>query len=538
MKRIVALLLAVLMCASVFAGCGNQTTEETKGTTAKNEAPVVTEAQTEAPEEFSYPTSGSLTFWQWANGNVTANYASFRETPAAGYVKEATGIDINWIDDHSNTDEAFQLMTTSDKLPDLIGTGWGGYNGGPAGAYEDGLAIKLNDVIDQYMPNFKAFMEANPEMAKDICDDNGDIYYIPQINADTGLYTNGSYLRTDMLEKVGMEMPTTLDGFHDLFVAVKEELGVTPYTTTWSDLLGWSFISWAYGIGNTEYVVDDNGNAVYNRTSENYKEFLQTLNAWYEEGLIDADIATIASADARAKVINGEAFASQGWLGSGIQPVAQASDEWDIQAIATPALTEGGKATDTYRDYNVTNNGVVISPDCENVELAARYLDYWFSEEGILLASFGKEGVDYTMVDGVPTFTDDVIVNIPDGWTQSQSIASVNLVSNNYNASVKHDAYYPSTIVADACKEAIEIWSNVGGTAHKWPKTSYTSDESTEMARYSTNLTTTANEWAMNFVIGAVSFDQWDTYIAEMEALGANEALAINQAALERYNAR
>ena len=42
----------------------------------------------------------------------------------------------------------------------------------------------------------------------------------------------------------------------------------------------------------------------------------------------------------------------------------------------------------------------------------------------------------------------------------------------------------------------------------------------------------------MNFVIGAVSFDQWDTYIAEMEAMGANEALAINQAALDRYNGR
>ena len=265
-----------------------------------------------------------------------------------------------------------------------------------------------------------------------------------------------------------------------------------------------------------------------------------TLNQWYNEGLIDADIATISVNDVMAKVINGEVFASSAWLGSGMQAVETASEDFEVQAFATPALKEGEVADFTYGNWAVYGQGVVITPDCENVETAARWLDYFFSEEGILLYNYGKEGKDFTMVDGAPVFSDDVLYNLPEGWTQSQSIGAINFATNGFTAGYKDEWYYPQNMVTQSAKDALAIWSSVegGGFNHKWPNVSYTAEEAAEIARYSTNLKTTADEWAMNFVIGAVSFDQWDAYIAEMEAMGANEALAINQAALDRYNGR
>lgn len=541
MKRIVALLLAVMMCVSLFAGCGNQPAEETTAPKVENNETQAGDTQTEAPPaEFSYPTTGSITFWTYPNGNVTANYPTFEATPAAGYAKEATGIEVDYIDDHSNNEEAFQLMISGDKLPDLIGHNWLTYSGGTTGAYEDGLCIRLNEVIDQYMPNFKAFLESRPDVKKMISNDEGDIYFVPQVGADSSLYTFGSYVRADMLEEMGEEIPTTLDGWHDLFVKVKETYGITPYSIHNGWLLNMSFISYAYGVGDTDYIVDDNGKAVYNRTSDHYKEFLMTLNQWYNEGLIDADIATISTNDVMAKVINGELFAGSGWLGSHVQAIETASEEFELQAFATPALKEGEVADFTYGNWAVYGQGVVITPDCENVETAARWLDYFFSEEGILLYNYGKEGTDFTIVDGIPVFSDDVLYNIPEGWTQSQSIAAINFATNGFTAGYKDEWYYPQNMVTQSAKDALAIWSSVegGGFNHKWPNVSYTADEAAEIARYSTNLKTTADEWAMNFVIGAVSFDQWDAYIAEMEALGSNEALAINQAALDRYNGR
>ena len=298
-----------MMCVSLFAGCGNQPAEETTAPKVENNETKAPEVQTEAPAEFSYPTTGSITFWTYPNGNVTANYPTFEATPAAGYAEDATGIKVDYIDDHSNNEEAFQLMISGDKLPDLIGHNWLTYSGGTTGAYEDGLCIRLNEVIDQYMPNFKAFLEARPDVKKMISDDEGSIYFVPQVGADSSLYTFGSYVRADMLAELGEEIPTTIDSWHDLFVKVKDTLGITPYSIHNGWLLNMSFISYAYGVGDTDYIVDDNGKAVYNRTSDHYKEFLMTLNQWYNEGLIDADIATISTNDVMAKVINGELFA-------------------------------------------------------------------------------------------------------------------------------------------------------------------------------------------------------------------------------------
>ena len=542
MKRIVAMLLVAMLCVGLFAGCGKAPATEATNPPATDPAPTSGGEPATEPAEFSYPMDGGkLTFWQWRNGNVGANYSSFEETPEAQWLKEAIGVEVDWIDDHANTDEAFQLMTTESKLPDIIGHGWTGYSGGPIGAYEDGLAIKLNDVIDQYMPNLKAFLAANPEIDKQVKDDNGDYYFVPYINAKSGAYTYGSFVREDWLNAVNNgKVPETVDEWYALLTAIKEEYGVAPYTITWADLLTKSTFAYAYGVGDGEWSVDDNGNVVYNRTSEEYKMFLQTMAQWYAEGLLDPDVVSIAAADVRAKIINGEAFISSGWLTSAVQPIEQASEEWNIVPIPTPVINKGDVATDAYTVWMVGNGGCVITPSCENVELAARYLDYWYSEEGILLTNFGKEGESYTMVDGVPTFTDDVLYNFPEGWTQSQSLARFNTMVNSYYGQIKHEAYYPQTLVEQSIKDAVTVWSSVegGGLKHKMPSVSYTSDETAEMAKYSTNLKTTADEWALNFITGVIDFDQWDTYIAEMEGLGSVKATAIQQDALERYNAR
>jgi len=223
-----------------------------------------------------------------------------------------------------------------------------------------------------------------------------------------------------------------------------------------------------------------------------------------------------------------------------VQPVEQASDEWEVVPVATPVVNAGDVATDTYVSWLIGGNGVVITPDCENVELAARYLDFWYSEAGILLSNFGKEGVSYTMVNGVPTYTDEVLYGYEEGWTQSQSTARYSTMVSGYYAQIKHEAYYPQLLGEQSIKDAVTVWSSVegGGYKHKMPNVSYTSDESAEIGRYNTNLKTTADEWALNFILGTVSFDQWDTYVEEMKALGYEDAVAITQAAVDRYNAR
>ena len=54
------------------------------------------------------------------------------------------------------------------------------------------------------------------------------------------------------------------------------------------------------------------------------------------------------------------------------------------------------------------------------------------------------------------------------------------------------------------------------------------------MAEYKTDLETYMNELATKLVMGERSFEDWDTYLKEMQALGLDEILAVLQARYER----
>jgi putative aldouronate transport system substrate-binding protein len=62
------------------------------------------------------------------------------------------------------------------------------------------------------------------------------------------------------------------------------------------------------------------------------------------------------------------------------------------------------------------------SPSCEDVEAAARWLDFAYSEQGHMLMCFGVEGVSYTYVDSVPKYVDSIMHN-PDGLSFAQAAA-------------------------------------------------------------------------------------------------------------------
>lgn len=63
-------------------------------------------------------------------------------------------------------------------------------------------------------------------------------------------------------------------------------------------------------------------------------------------------------------------------------------------------------------------------------------------------------------------------------------------------------------------------------------------EETTEYATKMTEIETYANEMRIKFIMGETSLDEFDAYVQQIEAMGLEDVLAIQQAALDRYNAR
>ena len=84
------------------------------------------------------------------------------------------------------------------------------------------MIIALNDVMDQYCPNLKKYLEENPDIDRMVKTDNGTYFAFPFIRGEERLcFTVGSFLRQDWLDELGLAVPTTIDAWHDVLVAFK-----------------------------------------------------------------------------------------------------------------------------------------------------------------------------------------------------------------------------------------------------------------------------------------------------------------------------
>ena len=65
-----------------------------------------------------------------------------------------------------------------------------------------------------------------------------------------------------------------------------------------------------------------------------------------------------------------------------------------------------------------------------------------------------------------------------------------------------------------------------------------TTEENTEYAQYYTDLLTYVQENNVKFINGQRSLDEYDAYRDTLKSMGIEKCIALQQAALDRYNKR
>lgn len=177
-----------------------------------------------------------------------------------------------------------------------------------------------------------------------------------------------------------------------------------------------------------------------------------------------------------------------------------------------------------------------VSTDCKNPELAIRYLDYLFSEEGWLLCNYGLEGTTYTLDDsGNPQFTDQIL-NSPKGLTPGNAVYEYCMPqgSPSYLADWRTELQYtPAESVA-----FMEVWNEVADDMYYPMTASMSSEENSEFSSIYADINTYVNENALQFITGEKSLDEYDAFIETLTDLGIERCVELKQAALTRYNAR
>lgn len=576
-RRIVALLLALAMLTALFAGCGGTTTEESTEPASSaavesvqaespaeeeapaEEAPVSTveePASAEEPAEeevvlgtIEYPLDPegeTLSFWLPWMPALSMLYTTYLDHPAYAAAEEYTGVEVEYVScSQENAATEFNLMVASGTCYDIISGAAGYYNGGVAAAINDEVLLDLTDKMAEYVPDYYKEFITNENWVKYATTDDGTIGAIYCFNAvELGL-SSGNFIRQDWLDDLGLSTPVTIDDYYDVLTAFKSEYNITDPIMLSANLtssLSYAFGTTAFNVDNASslaFFVED-GQVVNAFTSENYKNYIGTLAQWFSEGLIGADFfnrsSDMTDSANTSIILGGQAGIWNTVMNNLVDYPKQATDPNFACSALPDALPSDGSLLTFYSCDPGSAGNASISALSENWELALKWVNFWSTEQGLLLARYGVEGVSYNMEDGVPVYT-DVIYNNPDGFIfqLARIMYCAASVPTFGDPRIVRDFVYSEEVIA-----CTEVWESAYGGSDSYISSSVTmtTEESDEFYGIYTDIGTYAQTELMRFVVGEISMDAWDTFVSTVEEMGIDRCTEIYQDAYDRYVAR
>ena len=482
---------------------------------------------------------GALSYWTEFNNQVTAGVESMGELPPYQYIQDKLGISINFTHPvKGQAQEQFNLMLSSRELPDIISYAIADqYPGGVEKALKDGTIIKLD--LENKAPNLYAYLKEHPEIDKEVKTDSGDYYCFPYLCEDESmLYYYGMFLREDLLKKTGLDKPETIDEWYNTLKALKADPSIeSPIIMDFENLI--AQFGGAFGIYRGLGVVD--GKVRFMLTEGNVKDFLTTMKKWYDEGLIDKNLANADSQMVKSYMVKGRSAVTAGTLGGNLAAWQKIFDDGNggekLSAVRRPVLNKGDVSViyDHKSKYN-SFGSASISSQCKNLDLAYKLLDFGYSEEGRKLFNYGIEGKSYTMVDGKPVYT-DLITNNPDGKSMADMIQYYSC-PNNAHPTIREKGYYDQYMSTPAQKEAISIWYDPEAKDCSMPRVSLNDEEATKTSGILNDLFTYSDAYMLKVITGVESIDSIDSYMQNMESRGLKTLVDAYQSAYDRYLTR
>ena len=466
----------------------------------------------------------------------------YNDSDAYKWLEEQTGIHIEWIHPASGTSrEAFNLLFASDDMPDLI------YNSIPNGfvypsghdmAIADGVYANLKDYED-LMPNYMAIVNSNETLKRESVTDEGNRWCFFYIYKDGRGPNFGPTIRKDFLDKVGMDLPETYDDWHEVLTAFKEQLGLEIPLYVNKDTFMW-YSEFAAGYGVTkDWSLNTEGKVIYGPCEDGYGEYLDMMQQWYKEGLIDQSFSVHDGRWPENDLLLNDKVGAfpiyTSWTGHDYY-AKQGATNPDFNLVGTKIpVKEGGEAHYRMPDMLTNTYCIAVNAQSKHLEEAIRWMDAQYGEEAAFVMNYGvtegKEDGSYYFDDNGPHWG-GLITNNPDGLTQGQ--ARQRYTTNN---APYEDYNRVMGTWTDIQRETQARLMESDYSAYISDSITMTEAEQEEFSDIMGDITTFATEFTVNYVMGNAS-QSFDEFRAQLKAMNIDRAIELKQAAVDRYNAR
>ncbi|MFI6876796.1 extracellular solute-binding protein [Streptomyces sp. NPDC050400] len=473
-----------------------------------------------------YPTKKDWLFWQ--------------------ELTKRTGVTLKPVDvPLSDYEKKRSLLIGSGDAPFLIPKT---YHPSEVAFVSSGAILPVSEYV-HLMPNFRDKAKKwnlEPELDS-IRQSDGKYYLLPGLHEKPKSGYSLAF-RTDVLEKIGVSLPTTWDEVYDTLKALKDEYPDRyPLTDRWSTNTVYpaaalvSYLGQAHGIhaGWTYENVTFDRKAkkfVYTGTTDQFRQVVEYLRKLVAEKLLDPESFTQTDDDAVKKLLGEKSFAISANPQELVQNYRFNLEKQvkgaKIEMIPVPVGPAGPVVLDGIR----LENGVMVSSKAlksDNFVAMMQFLDWlWYSDEGQTFCKWGVEGVTYTksgdsyaLKSGISLMGSDP--KAPKDLQKDFGFfngvftygGSWELVSSSFSPDEKK--------FQDAMAERKQLPIA--------PPHPLESAEQEQVTLWETPLKDHMNQNMLKFVLGKRPMSQWEAYVAEAKAKNSDRLADLHTKAYERY---
>lgn len=524
--------------------------------------PMVLADEIKLNEPGTYPISEQkieMTMFRLAMPNVI----DFENNDFTKFLEEKTGI--HWTFQTAgmdNADTQVNLAMSSGELPDVFM-----FSTPSVSRYgvKDGQLLAIEDMIEENMPNFSAYLKEKPALLARMKQSDGHIYGLPSINECYHCsFRDKMWVNTKHLEEIGKEMPTTTDELLDVLKAYKEKypdgIGIAGSTDGW----GQQFTTWLTNAfildpstTSGKLLLDENHKIISMAMRDEYREALKFMNKLYQEGFI-YEAALTQNHEAYRTLMNepGEPvlFAPYGTISDAFDATSN-PEAYAAYRVTPPIEGPSGVRIATYFKHDgVAEDKFVLSKTCKYPEAALRFADYFYSLEGYLSMQYGADkDKDWTLevgdkkgLNGEKALYEILNQYSSDPQNHDWQDVGLNFATSNIRmgaaVSDNVDITKPEgleSLLALETKEKCEPYAQKEGGLDLIPPLHLTADEVDKIQVIVEEIDNYIENMRIEFITGSMDINSdsdWQSYLDGFENVGMSENIAIRQAAYDRQN--
>ncbi len=455
MKKRILKLASIILCLSMLCasliGCGGNDEESAQSSVSSAGESTVAAASTESLTPLEYTIFLGVT-----NPITTVDNPNDVVTP---YVEQKFNVKIKEVIQPQTSvlpKDRLNMMIASDTVPDvMIADGAFASYAVSTGKFMD----DLGDTIQKNMPNLNKYFDESKWANFSL---NGKVYSVPSSLSQTAkmdeMFKDDPYypgfdgwaywVREDILAKAGYTFTPVAELKKNITDQGKaltlDDMKIEPAIDTpekWVEMLkkiqalnlkvgdksvipmsstSWSQFHMGNMFGLSQFKISDDGKVSGYLGNPEAKDWYKTLWGLYQDKILDRDFLIQKDDQLQSKI-------SSGLVASGmvIPDVTAAREnlqkvigpEAEIRYIPWPKRTEG------VGSFDVKNGGInriVINKDFKEVDRLLQYFDWFLSDEGFDIMSWGPESAGlWEMKDGKKVFKDQQLADaIANGGTK------------------------------------------------------------------------------------------------------------------------